>query len=389
MAELRTTPYANPLTGLSNDAIQGLLAFMQDKRRTQQLQGLGNLLESTGIPKTVERAAYADSPRALLDALTNVNRANVPFLKPETAEALLTVAPLPSGAGRAAMAAGRAGERIAERVVPQIMERGGLPAGLLQDLAQGSRSQIVPPNVAREIQMPVNLPTSKEFIRAVENEPSAQITEEGLLLNLKRLQNPEQSGMESIRTGVFYLPEGQSANLKHYKGKTGYGGAEPIEGETLYKNPLFVKGATGGKAPEVAYDQLNGKGAYEAMRSDVLKSYGYNANQSQKVESVQGILEKYNGLDPDDAYNMAYNIVSNSKTGNTLPYAIQENIVANSVRNAGHDAVLGYGKGRGDKGEFFSEVFDVRESAYPTKYGDYELMPSFEEKRKKITSLLE
>jgi hypothetical protein len=152
---------------------------------------------------------------------------------------------------------------------------------------------------------------------------------------------------------------------------------------------LFVKGATGGKAPEVAYDQLNGKGAYQAMRDDVLKSYGYNDNQSKKVESVQAILEKYNGLDSEDAYNMAYNIVSNSKTGNTLPYAIQENIVANSVRNAGHDAVLGYGKGRGDKGEFFSEVFDVREAAYPTKYGDYELMPSFEEKRKKITSLLE
>jgi len=297
--------------------------------------------------------------------------------------------PVASGANRAAMAVGRAGERYAERVVPQIMERGGLPAGLLQDLAQGSRSQIVPPNVAREIQMPVNLPTSKEFMKAVENEPSAQITEEGLLLNLKRLQNPNQSGMESVRTGVFYLPEGQSANLKHYKGKTGYGGAEPIEGETLYKNPLFVKGATGGKAPEVAYDQLNGKGAYEAMRSDVLKSYGYNDNQSKKVESVQAILEKYNGLDSDDAYNMAYNIVSNSKTGNTLPYAIQENIVANAVRNAGHDAVLGYGKGRGDKGEFFSEVFDVREYAYPTKFGDYELMPSFEEKRKKISSLLE
>jgi hypothetical protein len=142
MAELRATPYANPLTGLSNDAIQGLLAFMQDKRRTQQLQGLGNLLESTGIPKTVERAAYADSPRGLLDALTNVNRANVPFLKPETAEALLTMSPVPSGANKAAMAAGKAGERYAEKVVPQILERGGLPAGLLQDLAQGTKSQI-------------------------------------------------------------------------------------------------------------------------------------------------------------------------------------------------------------------------------------------------------
>jgi len=140
MADLRATPYANPLTGLTNDAIQGLLAFMQDKRRTQQLQGLGNLLESTGIPKTVERAAYADSPRGLLDALTNVNRANVPFLKPETADALLTVAPLPRGAGKVAMAAGRAGERVAERVVPQILERGGLPAEMVQAMGTNTRS---------------------------------------------------------------------------------------------------------------------------------------------------------------------------------------------------------------------------------------------------------
>ena len=105
MADLRATPYANPLTGLSNDAIQGLLAFMQDKKRTQQLQGLGNLLESTGIPKTVERAAYADSPRGLLDALTNVNRANVPLLKPETAEAAMTLAPFAAPVNKALMQA--------------------------------------------------------------------------------------------------------------------------------------------------------------------------------------------------------------------------------------------------------------------------------------------
>jgi hypothetical protein len=142
MAELRATPYANPLTGLSNDVIQGLLGYMKDKRRTQQLQGLGNLLESTGIPKTVERAAYAESPVGLLNALTNVNRANVPLLKPETADALMTLAPVPSGANKAAMAAGRAGERYAERVVPQILERGGLPAELLQGMAQNTRSNV-------------------------------------------------------------------------------------------------------------------------------------------------------------------------------------------------------------------------------------------------------
>jgi hypothetical protein len=237
---------------------------------------------------------------------------------------------------------------------------------------------VVPPDVARKINMPVNLPQSKEFATAVKNEPSAQITNEGLLMNLVRKQSPDQAMAESVRTGVFYLPEGQAANLKHYKGKGGYGGSEMIEGQTLYKNPIFVKGATGGKAPESAYDQIIGKGAYQEMRNDVLKSYGYNANESQKVEAVQGLLQKYNGLDSDDAYNMAYNIVNNSKTGNTLPYAVQENIVGNAVRNAGHDAVIGYGKGRGDKGEFFSEVFDVREQSYPNTQGGYELMPQFE-----------
>jgi hypothetical protein len=140
MAELRATPYANPLTGLSNDVIQGLLGYMKDKRRTQQLQGLAGLLESTGIPKTVERAAYAESPAGLLNALTNVNRANVPLLKSETADALLTLSPVPSGANKAAMAVGRAGERYAEKVVPQIMERGGLPAEMVQAMGTNTRS---------------------------------------------------------------------------------------------------------------------------------------------------------------------------------------------------------------------------------------------------------
>lgn len=155
MAELRATPYANPLTGLSNDAIQGLLAFMQDKRRTQQLQGLGNLLESTGIPKTIERAAYAESPRGLLDALTNVNRANVPFLKPETAEAAMTLAPIAAPVNRALMQATK-----------------GLPVGAsIQDvgglLGKRTPSQFVP-NVEAGKEMIVHHNISPEKLARVE-----------------------------------------------------------------------------------------------------------------------------------------------------------------------------------------------------------------------------
>jgi hypothetical protein len=65
------------------------------------------------------------------------------------ADVVMNVSPLGSMAARGvkqgAMAAGRAGEQLAERVVPQVMERGGLGAQLMGDLALGSRSQVIKP----------------------------------------------------------------------------------------------------------------------------------------------------------------------------------------------------------------------------------------------------
>lgn len=52
----------------------------------------------------------------------------------------LSVAPVGAALRKPAMALGRAGERVADKYVPQILERGGLPSYLLQDLAQGTRS---------------------------------------------------------------------------------------------------------------------------------------------------------------------------------------------------------------------------------------------------------
>ena len=56
------------------------------------------------------------------------------------------VLPMARPAQAAAMAAGRAGERFAERAVPQIMERGGMGAEMLYGMAQGSRSNVLPPS---------------------------------------------------------------------------------------------------------------------------------------------------------------------------------------------------------------------------------------------------
>ena len=146
---------------------------------------------------------------------------------------------------------------------------------------------IVSPVVAKAINMPVSLPTDEVFQKAVANTPNAQITDEGLLLNVMRKQKPQQAMTESVRGGVFYLPEGAS-QMKHYGGTGYYGGTEKIAGETLYKNPLFVKGATGGKAPEAAYEQLAGKDGLKAMQDDVQRIIsGYNSGSMKTV--VDGV----------------------------------------------------------------------------------------------------
>jgi hypothetical protein len=237
--------------------------------------------------------------------------------------------------------------------------------------SQGLMQNIVPVDVAKSIKMPTTLPTDDIFRKAVENTPGAMVTEDGLVMNLMRKQKPQQAETESVRGGVFYLPEG-SASMKHYGGTNYYGGTEKIAGETLYKNPLVVKGATGGKAPEMAYEQLMGKDGYKAMQEDVQKA-AFSGSQNMRNDLVEQFLENYA---PDLSGYGSY-IISNSKQGNQLRYALQEAAVAQKARDAGYDAVIGYSKKKsGDP--FLSEVFDVREAIYPSREGDYRLMDKFE-----------
>lgn len=233
---------------------------------------------------------------------------------------------------------------------------------------------IIAPSVAKGLKGEINMPKAPELLEAIKNTQGASITPDGLLLDVSRFQKPEQSGQVSVRTGVFYLPEKNSSQKGLYtRASNNYGGNQVIEGQTLVKNPLIVKGATGGKAPEVAYDMINGKGAYQSMRNDVLKELPQWGRKASPGD-IYNLLEKY-GADGD----LADLIIQNSKGGNLLPYAIQENIVAHAVRNAGHDAVIGYSKRKGQS--VLSEIFDVRETDYPTPEGDFAVHPDFRGKK--------
>ena len=149
-----------------------------------------------------------------------------------------------------------------------------------------------------------------------------------------------------------------------------YGGTQEVVGDTLYKNPLFAKGGTGGKAPEEAYKQLVGKEQFNTMQKDLMSTLQGRDRGSEAYM----FLEKYA---PDIADNAWY-IADNSKQGNQFRYALQEAVFANEARSRGYDSIVGYSKGRKDKGNFLSEIFDVRENLYPSPSGEYGLTSEFE-----------
>ncbi len=227
------------------------------------------------------------------------------------------------------------------------------------------KTAVISPETAKSLRVNKELPTDENFSRAVQNTKGARVTEDGLEIEVIRNQHPDQGETDSVRSGVFYQPSG-STNKYPYSGKGGYGGTERIQGTTLLRRPIFVKGATGGKAPQMAYDLIKGKGSYEKMRDDVLKktlSIHWGSKRPM-IDIIQELLRSYGG--ETDLAGTIEDFSRNTK-GNNLAYAIQENIVASTVRTSGYDSVVGWSSKR-DGTPFLSEVFDVREVTYPSRW---------------------
>jgi hypothetical protein len=126
----------NPLLGL----LYGGYDYLRSPQRTQQMQGLASLLESTGLPKTIERMSYGEP-------LTNIGQANVPMLKPETAEAMMTVAPMAGSAARAtAKGVQRAGGLLGQEMVDRLATGRSMLPSLLAE-PQAAMFAINPDNI--------------------------------------------------------------------------------------------------------------------------------------------------------------------------------------------------------------------------------------------------
>jgi hypothetical protein len=130
-------------------ALADFLAQSYAPERTQQMQGAARFLSVPAISETLDRLSYGEPLTTGSGGLGGTTR-----VRPEVLEAAMAVAPTAKpvtmatleaarAARQAALAGGRAGERYAERVIPQMMERGGMPAEVLQGMA-GQPSRMLP-----------------------------------------------------------------------------------------------------------------------------------------------------------------------------------------------------------------------------------------------------
>jgi hypothetical protein len=91
-SSMQATP-RNEFLGVASDLMNNGLNYLDSKGT--KISILADILRGTGVPKTVERMAYGEP-------LTNIGSANVPLLKPETADFAMTVAPMIGPAARGA-----------------------------------------------------------------------------------------------------------------------------------------------------------------------------------------------------------------------------------------------------------------------------------------------
>jgi soluble lytic murein transglycosylase-like protein len=236
---------------------------------------------------------------------------------------------------------------------------------------------IISPRTARSIRMATRLPQDVRFREAVEATPGASITDDGLSLEVLRYQKPEQAGAQAIREGVFYLPATlPSRSVGTYRGtnRSNYGGPEMVRGETLLRAPLGVPGNTGGVVPERAFRELTSDANMRRLERDSRAAANSGLLGPEYRENIENFLNQWGG-NP----NVAHELVSNSRGGNRMRYALQENVIGNRARQEGYDSIVGTGA----RTPRITEVFDLREAAYPVPGSpEFEmLLPRFEDSR--------
>lgn len=233
---------------------------------------------------------------------------------------------------------------------------------------------------------------------AVSNTPGAKITDEGVELPLVRFQKSAQANQPSTRGAVQYSTPGFHMNYNKTAGTImeGYGGAQKIEGSSLFKNPLviethFMGGDSISKAAKSLVGENEMKLVFEQARGvsnkahNLFKKNNKSVTREDAVQSINQFLEEHA---PELAGQGEYllDVNTNSKIGrsnNRLGTALAQAAALSRVRGHGYDSILGHSKVN-DKGTSsaeasrrFTEITDLRENQYPGPKGEYGVWPQY------------
>jgi hypothetical protein len=290
-------------------------------------------------------------------------------------------AELPGVADAAGSRLGRAARAVVDRV-----GGGNQPLG------------IVPPGVARHQPGGVKLPGDARFRDAVKRTPGAEITPEGLKLDLTRWQKPEQANDVTGTKGVFYTAQEHPEGFLSYQDEGEFGGEQGVSGPTILRRPLVTTGNSDGEHAGEGLRTLLGAQRNGEMGIDVSqlsqrlsKPYldGEDfAQAGEAVPAIKAFLRKWGG-DPASAeaiYKGAASSGDKEDFDSRLYYALQHNVLAERATKAGYDSVVGVTNWKTahyateelrKSGPMITEVFDLRESHYPTAEGGFTLHDQF------------
>jgi hypothetical protein len=150
MDRIAPTP-RNRILGLLADALSEIEEKAKTARQPNPVMMLPSLLGQSTPQTALLNLLGVPAVRKTLDDMSygypvTTGKGMTTKLKPEAAEAAMVVSgaagPVARVGEKAAMAVGRAGERLAERAVPAVMERGGLPAEMMAAMGEGTRSRV-------------------------------------------------------------------------------------------------------------------------------------------------------------------------------------------------------------------------------------------------------
>ncbi len=294
---LSATP-RNPYLG----ALADLVAQSYAPQRTQQMQGISRFLSAPAISQTLDRLSYGEPLTTGSGGLGGTTR-----IRPEAIEAGMAVAPMAQpvtmatlqaarAARQAALSAGKAGERYAERVLPGIMERGGLPAQLVMDLTQGTTANMAE-RVGRLKAIEALFPGKTEA--ALNPAEKAALTKYKQILDTPAVMRREQARL--FGTGDVVQP---SLNVSQEIG------VHPTALLDKYAVPiLWDTSATGGNVTQIAgvpltqglrdatpaFVQRQGGRRYPYIAENLQQSVGGASNETAQISKINN-LNKYSAL---------------------------------------------------------------------------------------------